>query len=229
MNTKFVGRVLVGMGLVLLLTRALGPTGALAAEPGAEVRVIDSFEHGIDPGWETKSFKGQNRYVVEPCETGKCLKATSTASATGLIYRLSYKVQDFPILSWRWKVENVLEKGDARTKEGDDYAARVYVVFPHWFSPRTRVINYIWANKLEKGAAVPNPFFNNAVMIAVQSGKDNLGQWIAERRNVFNDYREIFGDDPPPAGAVAIMTDTDNTGETAQAWYDDIRLEKTTE
>jgi hypothetical protein len=121
-------------------------------------------------------------------------------------------------------LNRVLAKRSALHKDGDDYAARVYVVFPSWAFWKTKALNYIWANKLPIGQAVPNPFTANAMTIAVQSGPDLTGQWIEERRNVFEDYRRSFGTDPPKAGAIAIMTDTDNTGEEAAAWYGPIRV-----
>jgi hypothetical protein len=60
------------------------------------------------------------------------------------------------------------------------------------------------------------------MMIAVESGPELAGQWVTVRRNVVDDYRKAFGEDPPQVGAIAIMTDTDNTGESATAWYGDI-------
>jgi hypothetical protein len=153
------------------------------------------------------------------------LRAEARAAASGLIYKIEYDPKEYPILTWRWKVENILQKGDETKKAGDDYAARVYVVFPHWFFPKTKTINYIWANRLPKGEHVPNPFVSNAVMVAVESGSENVGRWVSERRNIVEDYRRLFGRDPPRAGAIALMTDTDNTGESAVAYYDDIRLE----
>ena len=59
-------------------------------------------------------------------------------------------------------------------------------------------------------------------MIAVESGSGRAGQWIRERRDVREDYRHVFGEEPGRVDAVAIMTDTDNTGATATAWYGDI-------
>jgi hypothetical protein len=41
---------------------------------------------------------------------------------------------------------------------------------------------------------------------------------------VLADYRRIFGEEPGAVDAVAIMTDTDNTGASATAWYGDIRF-----
>jgi len=109
-------------------------------------------------------------------------------------------------------------------KEGDDYAARIYVVFPSLVFWKTRTINYIWANKLPPGKAVTSPFTKNSIMIAVESGESKTGRWIEEKRNVFEDFRKHFRQDPPRVGAIAIMTDTDNTGEKAVAWYGPIRI-----
>lgn len=115
-------------------------------------------------------------------------------------------------------------KGNALKKDGDDYAARIYVVFPSLMFWKTRAINYIWANKLPRGKAVTSPFTKNSIMIAVESGESKTGRWIEERRNVFEDFRMHFGQDPPRVGAISIMTDTENTGEEAIAWYGPIRI-----
>ena len=188
--------------------------------------LLDDYKQGISKNWKEKSFKGSTRYEVVQEDGQRCIRATSDASASALYYEIDFDPRDYPFLAWRWKVNNILAKGDETKKEGDDYAARVYVVFPSALFWRTKAINYIWANKLTAGQAVPNPFTSNACMIAVQSGPTLVGQWMEEKRNLLEDYRKCFGEDPPEAGAVAIMTDTDNTGEKAVAWYGPIRLLK---
>jgi len=190
------------------------------------VILIDDFESGLGPRWERKDFKGKTQYTVVEMSGNHCLKAESHAAASGLIHKIQYDLKDYPFLTWRWRVENVLDKGDARTREGDDYAARLYVIFPHWIPMLTRSINYIWANKLPQGERTPNPYYSKAMMIAVESGPLKCGRWVSERRDVYEDYRKCFGEAPPQVGAIAIMTDTDNTGESATAYYDDIRIEK---
>jgi len=119
-----------------------------------------------------------------------------------------------------------ISTGDATKKAGDDYAARIYVIFPHWIPVFTKSINYIWANKLKKGDTIPNSFYSRVVMVAVESGTEMTGEWISEKRNVLEDYKAIFGEDPATPEAIAIMTDTDNTGEEAVAYYDDIVLRR---
>ena len=186
--------------------------------------LLDDYKHGLSPKWEEKSFKGKTEYQVTREDKQLCIKASSNASASGLFYKIDYDSKEYPLLMWRWKVDHVLSKGDARYKDGDDYSARVYVIFPSWAFWRTKALNYVWANKFPQGEAVPNAFTKNAMMIAVESGPERTGQWIEEKRNVLEDYRRYFGGHPPKVGAIAIMTDTDNTGEAATAWYGPISI-----
>jgi hypothetical protein len=192
------------------------------ASAASETFQIGSFAESGLSGWTVKSFKGETEYLIVEEDGQNILQARSNGTASGLVYQTEYSPQEYPILSWQWKVDNIISQGDSRTKSGDDYAARIYVVFPHWFFPKTKTINYIWANQLAKGSFQPSPYTSNATMVAVESGPARTGQWIHVRRNLFEDYRRAFGEDPPDVGAVAIMTDTDNTGESVVAWYGNI-------
>jgi hypothetical protein len=206
--------------LGILLWVALPLPVGLAAGP----LLIDDFGKGLSSGWEKKVFRGETVYAPVIEEGRPALKAESRTAASALIYRISLDPKTYPRLSWSWKIGGTIRKGDERTKAGDDYAARVYVVFPSVLFRRTRAVNYIWANRLPRGAFLPNAYTGNAVMVAVESGDANAGRWIDEERDLVEDYRRAFGEDPPKIGAVAIMTDTDNTGEEAVAWYGAIRF-----
>lgn len=152
--------------------------------------------------------------------------ARSRGAASGLYKEVTLDPAKYPVLRWSWKIRGTIPKGNAMTKAGDDYAARVYVVFPRTFSFfRTRAVNYIWANRIPRGSTLPNAFTSNAMMVAVESGDEKAGTWVAEERNVVEDYRMLFGEDPPAIGAVALMTDTDNTGGETVAYYGDITLQ----
>lgn len=175
-------------------------------------------------GWESKSFKGTTEYTIVQENGRSVLKAHAKAAASGLSKKITFKPASYRYLKWSWKISNTIAQGNEKTKQGDDYAARVYVVFPGRFFWQMRALNYIWANKLPKGEFVPNAFTSNAMLIAVESGPSKAGQWVTEERDLLADFRRVFGEDPPEAGAVAIMTDTDNTGAEATAWYGDITL-----
>jgi len=73
---------------------------------------------------------------------------------------------------------------------------------------------------------VPNPYADRVMMFVVESGSDKLNQWVNEERNVYEDYKKAFGEEPPMISGVAIMADTDNTGESAIAYYGDILFKK---
>lgn len=178
-------------------------------------------------GWGVKSFKGATDYHIVHEDGRTVVKARAIGAASGLTKKIKFNPATYRYLKWSWKVDGTVAGGDEMTKGGDDYAARVYIIFPGRFFWQTRALNYIWANKLPKGEFTPNAFTANAKMIAVESGPSASGQWRYEVRDILSDYRRVFGENPPEAGAVAIMTDSDNTGAAATAWYGDITLSTT--
>ena len=203
----------------------------------------------LPDGWKPLTFKKIERHtnysVVKDSDT-VAVKAVSEASASGLTKEIKINLKEYPIVQWRWKVANVLKNGDVTKKEGDDYPARIYITFEYDSSrvsffkkaqyetarlvygqyPPIGAINYIWESKAPKGTVVPNPYTDQVKMIVVESGPDRLNQWVTEERNIYEDYKKAFGEEPPLISGVAIMTDTDNTGESATAYYGDIVFKK---
>lgn len=190
----------------------------------AEQIIVGKFSESGLNGWQEKSFKGHTDYQVIRANNSRVVEATSHGAASGLVHKISFSPYQYPLLRWSWKVAETIPKGDERTKSGDDYAARVYVVFAGKYFWQTKAINYIWANTLPKEEVIANAFTSNAMMVAVQSGNENAGKWIWEERDLVADYQQLFGTDPGQATAIAIMTDTDNTGGSITAWYGDITL-----
>ncbi len=209
--------------LLVLAVASVLPAGDSPPFSQCEL-IIDDFAAGIKPGWRNKSFKGITAYTWTRENSRTFVRATSRNAASGLYFEIEFDTQQFPYITWQWKVDNIIANGDESRKSGDDYSARVYVVFPAFFFWNTTAINYIWANKLPKEEAVPNAYTGNAMMIAVESGLSETGKWITETRNIYEDYRRFFGKEPPRAGAIAIMTDTDDTGESASADYGPIAV-----
>jgi len=194
-----------------------------AVSMATDVIELGSFSSSGLSGWSEKSFQGTTEYRIVEERGEKVLYAKSEKAASGLVFETDYDPQQFPILSWRWKINEIVSKGDSRSKSGDDYAARIYVIFPHWFFPKTKTLNYIWGNQLPKDSFQRNVYTSNAMMIAVESGSAKAGEWVTVQRNLLDDYRKAFGEEPARVGAIAVMTDTDNTGATAEAWYGDIK------
>jgi hypothetical protein len=223
---------------------------ALHAMASADPRVLEvgrfvapAHPDAVPDGWQPLTFKKVARYtryrVVRDGDRW-VLQAESDAAASALYRPLDLDPQAYPRLTWRWKVDNILVKADARKREGDDYPARVYVAFRYdparattWEKakygayrlvygayPPVAVLNYIWDNRLPPGIMLDNAYSDRARMVVVRSGPAEIGRWLTETRNVVDDYRRLFGGEPPRIAGVAVMTDTDDTGERAVAWYD---------
>lgn len=199
----------------------------------------------LPPAWQPLTFSGIDAHTAYSLvdEGGTVVvRAESQASASGLMREIEVDPALHPILEWRWRVANVLENGDVSRKSGDDYAARIYVTFGydpsqaglferaryealrliHGRYPPVAALNYIWESRSPVGTIVPNPYVARNRMIVVESGDQNVGTWRLERRNVALDYERAFGGEAPRISGVAIMTDTDDTGESATAWFGDI-------
>jgi hypothetical protein len=172
--------------------------------------------------WKAKIFRGETIYSVEQNQGKAVLHALAPGTASGLYRNVSLKSHELPVLRWSWKVPQTLPTEDAYRKSGDDFAARVYVIFPGRFFWQMRALVYVWSDKLPAGTILPNAHTANAAIIAVRSGNAGAGAWQNEARRYLDDYRSYFHSDPPDPRAVAVMTDGDNTGGRAEAWYGDI-------
>lgn len=182
--------------------------------------------------WQEKVFKNKVMYTVQSEE--EALLAKSEKGCSGLFYRISFNPKEFPMISWQWQVVKFPEKAadetgpfDEKTGwiERDDYAARVYVIFPSLNFSKTRCIEYIWDENLPEGTVMTSPYFGNIKLIVAESGTGNMEKWVLEEYNIYEDYIKVFGEAPRRnVGAIALMTDTDNTLSTAEALYKNIKV-----
>ncbi len=197
--------------------------------------------------WESFTFKNEERhskYIIESDEKESYLKTESDNSVSAIIYKNEFNVYKFPKLKWRWKVNNVYKKGDAKTKEGDDYPLRVYVIFEYdpervGFFERSKYnaakliyseyppdssLNYIWANKNHTEEILPSVYTNRSKMVLLQKGSSNTGKWVTQEVDILLDYQKAFGKKPPAHATIGIMNDSDNTEEKSVSYIDNIEL-----
>jgi len=186
---------------------------------------VGNFSGGDLSDWKPKSFQGMTRYRLVAQDGRQVLEAHSEGTASGLVRELRVDLDKLPYLNWSWRVDNVLNGIDERTKAGDDYPARVYVIvsggIAFW---RTRTLIYVWSSSQPAGSTWENAFTGNARVMALQTG--NGTGWVTEHRNVRSDFKMCFHDDITSIDAVAIMTDTDNSHQEATAWYGDMFFSK---
>lgn len=237
---------------VIRITLFLAPLTVYAqTEAVLEVGKFSTAAPGTEfpENWKPLTFpkiKRHTNYTLIREGDAVVVKAVSEASSSGLTRDITIDPKEYPVVQWRWKVGNLLTTSDVTRKDGDDYPARLYITFAYDSSkvsffektkyeaarllygqyPPLGALNYIWDTKAAKGTIVPNPYTSRAMMIVVESGAADVNRWITEERNVYEDYKAAFGEEPPMISGVAIMTDTDNTGEAATAFYGDIVFTK---
>jgi hypothetical protein len=191
-------------------------------------------------------IKEHSTYSIEKKENGSFLKTESNASASAIVYKKEFNAYEYPRIRWRWKISNVYKKGDAREKTGDDYPIRVYIIFK--YNPATASfgkkikyglakkfygeyppdssLNYIWANREHTANVITSSYTDEQKMIILQTGSQNINKWQQEEVNVVKHYKDSFGADPPAIASIAIMNDSDNTGESSVSYIDYIEVFK---
>jgi len=172
------------------------------------------------------------------------LRARADAAASGLARALRVDLRERPLLAWRWKVTRLVEKGNLARREGDDYAARLYVTFdldPATLGAAERIklalaravwgerlplaaLCYVWDAHAPAGTFAPNAYTDRVWMVVADSGAAALGRWVGHLRDVAGDYRRAFGAEPPAVNAVIVSADTDNTRERAESYFADVEF-----
>jgi hypothetical protein len=188
-----------------------------------------------------------SRYTIETKGEYHYLRAESSASSSGLIFKERFDVYRYPNIRWRWKVDNVYlgeQVNRARTKEGDDYPIRIYIIFeydPERADPLQKLtyatakrrygaypphsaLNYVWASNFSSSPVMANPYSSRSIMIFLQMGDAQKGQWIEERVNILADYRRVFGENPPATASLVIMNDSDDTGQSSVSYLEFIEI-----
>jgi len=220
-----------------------------AALPAAEGDVLLREEFTSLEAWRPLTFPKIERHstysiAASDDQSAFWLKAESDRSASGIVWRKQYDVYAYPKLRWRWRVENVYQKGDATKKSGDDYPVRVYVIFqydPATASAGKRLkygfakaiygeyppdsgLNYVWESRDNPAGFVVSQYTDSMMMFLKEKGAAKVGQWVEEEADVLGDYRAAFGKDPPRSASLAVMNDSDNTGEKALSFIDWIEI-----
>lgn len=195
----------------------------VVAGAGAAELEVGRFSKGDLAGWEERVFQGHTEYSLAEEDGKTVLAAHSNATASSLYRKIDVDLVRTPVLNWSWRVDHVLRELNEREKSGDDYPARVYLIFTagstFW---KSRSLHYVWAGNQPPGAEWANAYGAAAQMIAVEAGDVQVGKWQAYKRNVRDDFKKYFGDDVQQLHAIAVMTDTDDSHQSAITYYGDI-------
>ena len=174
---------------------------------------------GIPAGWELKVKTGKAVFDVKRDGDIPALHLKSVNSSFSLQGEVNVDVKRYPVLTWKWKVTQLPKDGDFRKSKTDDQAAQLFVAFT-----KTKAIVYIWDTTATQGlmeSTSPVPFMTVKVVV-VRSGPTALGQWITETRNVYEDYRKFYGEEPPVVSGMRFQINSQHTGTSGESWFADV-------
>jgi len=225
----------------------LGATaGAVLAASASSIGTFSAMSPGgnFEDGWTLTTLRdiAPTRFELIGDGDQVVVKATADAAAASLTRTLRQNIDEQTSLHWRWRIDRVVERSDISSKQGDDFAARLYVFFDYpldrlavfertklrlarwWYGDHVpaAVLCYVWANSEKPGTTAWNAYTSRARMIVLRNATDSVGNWVEEKRNLAADFRAAFGDVAPVVTGVAIAADTDQTGESVTAWFGDI-------
>jgi hypothetical protein len=219
---------------VSLLAMALATGGPLSAADAPTVLVEDWSKQpdgktGIPDGWKGQTW-GSPKYEFRIATQGgrKALHLKSQNDSSTISKEIKVDVKSHPVLQWSWQAVTLPKGGDARKSATDDQAAQLYVTFPRFPSQvRSRIISYLWDTSAPAGSVFKSEKTGLVTYVVVRSGPGDLGKWVTESRNVLEDYKKIYGEDPgEEVGAISISIDSNDTRSSAESYFGEILFRK---
>jgi len=176
--------------------------------------------------WERMILNREVDYILMNLGDDGFVRAKSDKACSALYHKLKLDLAEYSILRWKWKVTRFPDLSGARTdKEKDDYAARIYVMFPRFSFAHSQFLEYVWSDHIPVGTIMDSPYGKNIKIIVLRRGIEGEGAWVNETRNIYEDYILAFGKKPAkPVGAIAIMCDADSTETVAESYFDAIEI-----
>ncbi|HKZ07903.1 MAG TPA: DUF3047 domain-containing protein [Methylomirabilota bacterium] len=214
----------VAVGVSAAAALAQGPT--LPVEDWSKIAVGST---GVPPGWQKQTW-GDPKYdfKIEADGNGRVLHMKSVKEGSTISKEVKFDIRQYPVLQWRWKAVTLPKGGDSRKKATDDQACQVYVTFPRFPQQvRSRTIGYVWDTTAPAGTIAPSEKSGTVTYVIMRSGEAELGKWLTETRNVLEDYKKIYGQDPgEQVGAVSVASDSNDTDSSAECFVGEIFFKK---
>jgi hypothetical protein len=198
------------------------PPAAVSAGPLVMLDLSKAEGRGMPPGWEVKAKTGapDTRIIHEGGRKALCLRSKGTSFSVQR--KIKVNLKEYPYLSWSWKAADLPEGGDFRDGGKDDQAAQLFVAFGR------KSICYIWDTTAPVGSEAEQyiPMVMTVKIIVVESGGGKKGRWVTETRNVYEDYKRLYGKEPPAAEGLRYQINTQYTGHPAESCLESVEFKK---
>jgi hypothetical protein len=192
--------------------------------------IIETFSSGVDEkgvplGWELKEKEGSPIIKLEKEDDIYALHLISEQASFGLTKKIDIDIKEYPYINFRWKVMELPDNGDFRKEETDDQAAQIYIAFGT-FRLTAKIVGYLWENKVPKLTTGVSPAWSKTRLIVLESGPEKIGKWVSERRNIYNDYKELFEKEPSEAKLISLYINSQHTKSRAESYFGEIYFSK---
>ena len=162
-------------------------------------------------------------YTIDSNENGNFLKAVADNAASGLGKEIKIDLNKTPFINITWKIEQDLKGVKEDTKNGHDFAARVFAVKKTGATPLSnRAINYVFSSNSDVGKNWTSPYTKKSIDNVLASTKKNFNKWVTVKANVKEDFKKFHDLDINELDGLAIMSDTDNSKMKSIAYYKNI-------
>lgn len=218
----------MGRAVVVIVLFLLFPVPRAGAVRTDDAVWISDFSSGTDAagvprGWEVKEKSGTADFSIVNDGGIWALRLRSDKTSFSIQRPVTVDLRRHPLLTWKWKVTKLPLGGDFRHSKTDDQAAQLFLAFT-----KTRAIVYIWDTSAPQGLMqdAPAPFFMTIKAVVVRSGTTETGRWLTETRNVRQDYRNLFGEEPPAVSGIRLQINSQHTGASAESYFSDVLFRK---
>jgi hypothetical protein len=209
-----IGVVVATLGTIA--TILLGPS---ARHAHASERVVFGFdgpagEHGVPAPWSFRRWSpvtglGEYEAVARVARHDGtpvlCVKSVRSGFLVGTSRAVDVAV--FRAVSWSWRAAALPKGGSFRERATNDQALQVLFAFDGG-----KVVSYIWDTIGPVGATGSGLSWQDDVrVIVLQAGTAKLGLWVTEQRSLYDDYRKLFGTEPPPLKGPAVQSNSQHT------------------
>lgn len=194
----------------------------------AEEKVEIFFEgqldqRGVPQGWILKEKTGEAEFKILNENGEDIAYFMSRGASFSLEKPLAIDTKRYPYLSWRWKVLKLPIGGDMRQKRKNDQAAQLMVAFEG-----RKIISYIWDTTAPEGSisdeSIGWPINLKIKVITVKSGNSDINKWVSFTRNIVEDYKRLYKEEPPLIQGIRVQINSQHTGTIAETLFGKILL-----
>ena len=210
----------------LYIAILIGVLGVGSLYAGEEVIILGRGKTETLAEWDKPVYVGTGIWNVVDDGEDQAIQLRTESSSFALEKSITVDLRQTPYLEWEWKVTVPPAGGDFSSPDTDDQAAQLLVVFPKTFFERRKVISYIWDPTATQGTigTAAGPIYLNVKAIVVESGAGQIGNWLTEKRNLVEDFRNLYGESPERAVAIRMQINSQHTQSVAEVFWRTIRF-----